>query len=192
MTRREFIRELDQLLSELPDKERLDILADYTEHFLTGIQEGKNEEEIAAELGSPVHIASKYLSAYQQVKRPPLENPIVQQIPVQTANPTRAFLVTVALIFFNLIFVLGPYFGLVGILMGIYAGALSLLLSPVILFASLAAPVTEEVWGFTIFGSLAAGGLGILLAIGSFYVTKWFFRATVAYLKLNMKLIRGE
>jgi len=192
MTRREFIRELDQLLSELPDKERLDILADYTEHFLTGIQAGKHEEEIAAELGSPIHIASKYLSSYQQVKRPPLDNPIVEQIPLKTASPTRAFMVTVALIFFNLIFVLGPYFGLVGILIGIYVAALSLLFSPVILFASLVAPVSEELWGFTIFGSLAAGGLGVLLAIGSFYVTRWFFRATVAYLKLNMKLIRGE
>lgn len=193
MNRRDFIRELDQLLSELPDKERLDILADYTEIFLSGIQTGKTEEEIAEELGSPVRIASQVLSRYQQAKRPPVEDPIIpSSMPVKPANSSRAFMVAIVLGLFNLIFVLGPYLGLVGVMIGLYAASLSLLFFPIILLANLVPPITNEAWGFAIFGSLASGGLGILLSIGMFYVTKWFFRGTVAYLKLNLKLIRGE
>lgn len=192
MTRREFIRELDQLLIELPDKERLDILADYTELFLSGMQAGKSEEEIAAGLGSPVLIASQILNRYQQVKRPPGQDPVAQPIPPRPANPTRALLVAVALGLFNLIFVLGPYFGLIAVMIFLDVAALSLLFAPILLLANLAPPVSQEFWGFTIFGSLATGGLGVLMGIGMFYLTKWFFRATVAYLQLNMKLIRGE
>ena len=61
MTRREFMDELGLLLGGLPDKERLDILADYTEHFLMGMKQGKTEQEIAESLGSPRLVKSSRL-----------------------------------------------------------------------------------------------------------------------------------
>lgn len=195
MTRREFIRELDQYLVELPDKERLDILADHTEIFLSGVQQGKTEEEIAVSLGSPARIAGQILASYQVTRQqtpPSYVDPTMPPPNPTESHPVRSVLIALLLGFVNLVFVLGPYIGVLGVLIGLFAAACALLFTPVILVANIVSPVTQDVWAFTLFGSLAAGGLGVLLAIGLFYLSKWFFRLTVMYLKLNLKLIRGE
>jgi uncharacterized membrane protein len=183
MTRAEFIRELDQLLSELPDKERLDILADYTEFFLKGMQNGKHEEEIAAALGSPSLIASEILASYHHSRI---------QADAKIPKASRLILVGAALGFINLVFVLGPFLGLVGVMVGFYAASFALLISPVILFTDLVPPIGSHELAYVIFASMTALGLGGLLGIGMIFVTKWLYRLTVRYLQLNLRLIRGE
>lgn len=64
MTEKQFIQELEQALSRLPEDERKDILNDIREYFADGREDGKSENEIAASLGSPRKIASELVETY--------------------------------------------------------------------------------------------------------------------------------
>ena len=62
MKRSEFLREIREYLNnKLPEEEIDEVLYDYAEHFDVGQREGKSEEEICAELGSPGRIAQVIL-----------------------------------------------------------------------------------------------------------------------------------
>lgn len=61
MNKEEFMREMGKELDKISETERADILYDYEEHFMIGKENGKTEEEICLELGSPKEIANNYL-----------------------------------------------------------------------------------------------------------------------------------
>ena len=63
MNRVEFIRELREALTDrLPAEQVEDILYDYAEHFDAGMRDGKTEDEVSQELGSPARVARELLS----------------------------------------------------------------------------------------------------------------------------------
>lgn len=64
MTKSEFLNILADGLKDFPQKELSDILFDYQEHFTNGFQNGKTEEAIIEELGSPYDIIHQYRSSY--------------------------------------------------------------------------------------------------------------------------------
>ncbi len=51
MTRREYMKQLEEALAACDSELRNEILADYEEHFKNGILAGKSEEEVCTELG---------------------------------------------------------------------------------------------------------------------------------------------
>ncbi|HEY0196238.1 MAG TPA: DUF1700 domain-containing protein, partial [Methanobacterium sp.] len=53
MNKDEYLKELTRLLWKLPKEEREDVLSDYREHFIIGMEKGRDEEEIAEALGGP-------------------------------------------------------------------------------------------------------------------------------------------
>lgn len=61
MKKEEFIDLLRFYLHKLPNSVINDILSDYQEHFQIAMNQGKSEEEICQELGSPKQIAKEYL-----------------------------------------------------------------------------------------------------------------------------------
>ncbi|NGQ94339.1 DUF1700 domain-containing protein [Brevibacillus sp. SYP-B805] len=183
MTRVEFIRELDQRLSELPDKERLDLLSNYTQHFLAEMEKGKKEEEIAASLGSPAQIAEEILTGYHLSRMK--ANATIPKAP-------RMIIAGIGLGFFNVVVVLGPFLAIAGSIIGLWVAAFALILSPVALMAYLAPPVSGDEMAYAVFGGMAAVGFGLLVAIVLYYVTKWMYRLTVLYVRFNLRLIRGE
>ncbi len=61
MKRIDFLNELYHYLRVLSHEERNDILEDYREHFREGEIEGKTEEQICEELGSPLECAKQYV-----------------------------------------------------------------------------------------------------------------------------------
>ncbi len=183
MTRREFMDELNALLSALPDKERLDILADYTEHFLLGMKQGKTEHEIAEGLGSPKLVARELLAGYRIDQA---------QSNASVGNMTRAIVATISLGFFNLVFVLGPFLGLIGILIGLYAMTAALLVAPVGIFLDYGIPAPSQERLFLLFSSMVSVGLGGMFAIGLLRLTKWLYRQFLRYLQFNVKMIRGK
>ncbi|EMT52821.1 MULTISPECIES: DUF1700 domain-containing protein [Brevibacillus] len=183
MTRREFMDELDGLLRELPDKDRLDILADYTEHFLIGVDRGKSEQEIADSLGSPKVLAREILAGYRIHQA---------QSNASISNMTRAVLATVSLGFFNLVFVLGPFVGLIAVLIGLFAVALALLLTPIGLFLKYGIPGNADEQYLVLFSGMASFGLGGMLAIGLARLSRWLYRQFLRYLNFNVRMIRGK
>ncbi|MDK6805745.1 DUF1700 domain-containing protein [Aerococcus sp. UMB7834] len=61
MRQEEFLDLLTYYLRRLPDSVIADIRQDYLEHYEMGLAQGKSEEEISQELGSPREIAVDYL-----------------------------------------------------------------------------------------------------------------------------------
>lgn len=61
MTKNEYLNELKNSLSPLSETEKLDIIADFEEHFATALSMGKSESEICRDLGNPKETARQYI-----------------------------------------------------------------------------------------------------------------------------------
>lgn len=68
MSRLEFMATLREALAGLPDEERANALRYYEEYF----DEAENEEQAAADLGDPQHVAQQILQEYRDLTTVPL------------------------------------------------------------------------------------------------------------------------
>lgn len=190
MNKNEYLGTLKRLLAGLSEEEIRDILYDYEEHFRIGAEEGKSEEEITAELGNVRDVARMYKS----------------DIPIQTTFTTytepsnsafRAIILIIGLGLFNLIFILGPYIGFAGVLIGFWAAAAGITIGGVVTFiVTLFAPLFPSFikmgglsYPFAFSVSIGLTCLGALLGIGSLYLTRWFFNISMRYMKWNIDTI---
>lgn len=201
MDKSTFLRRLDERLRFLAEAERKDILYDYEEHILAALENGEKEEDIISKLGSPELIARQY-TVSKVIKNAETNH--------TSGNILRAVVASLGLGFFNLIFVVGPFFGLLGVLIGIYAVAFGfavsgLALGGVGIFGLLggdlgqmihlgkAVSYNADVFSVGLLGlGIFFGASGGLVGIGSAWLTKWFYKGTLEYLKLNLRLIKGE
>ncbi len=187
MNRREFIEALKRELGNLPQSEIEDILYDYEEHFEVGLSKGKTEEEIAQELGSPRTIAKSYRANYRINNAE--NNP-------STKNLVTAILAALSLGFFNLVFVLGPFLGLVGLLIGIYGLGFGLSIAGIgLFFGTFLEPLFPHYIDLNVHAitSISFGiglfALGLLILIGCFYLTKYLYQVIIRYLRWNINII---
>ena len=190
MNKKEFLGRLSELIKDIPEEEKKDILFDYEEHFRIGLEKGRKEEEIAASLGDPKVIAKQSRASC-----------ILKEAEKTTSasNIIRAIFAAVGLGFFNLVIVLGPAIGLIGILVALFASAFAITVSGVALsFGTLIGPVFA--WNvyipFTAVVSIPLGigltALGLLSLIGVFYLTKFFYKLSIGYLKMNLQIITNR
>ena len=194
MTRDQFLSHLRKSLGNMPEADKEDIVYDYEEHFRIGLADGKSEEQIAESLGNPRVIGNSYrIDAMLNVPN--------EGGGVTTASVFCAVFASISLTIFNVIFVLGPFFGLVGILFGMWATAVALTLAGAAVVLSpilpgvmnaqfIANPLVNG--AFILFSGLGVAALGVLASIGMVVVTKWFFAGVAAYVKLNARIVRGE
>lgn len=187
MNKRDFLSRLNVLLGAMPAEERKEVLYDYEEHFRMGMQEGKTEEEIARDLGDVYAIARQYHASFKVVRA---------ETNASAGNIVRAVLATAGLGFFNLVFILGPFMGLVGVLIGLFAAGFGITIGGIgILIGILLAPLFPSYinigvsYPVVIFGSVGLSCLGLLFLIGDFYLAKFFYKGTVRYLKWNIDVI---
>ncbi|WP_449354329.1 HAAS signaling domain-containing protein [Virgibacillus natechei] len=181
MNKEQFIKRLDAALKKLPEAERLDILQDFQEHFAIGKEEGKSEEQIADSLGSPNQIAKELLATYYLEK--------VDNVST-TGNILRAVWAVIGLGFFNLVIVLGPFIALVSVLLTGWVLAVSFIATPLMVIVNLAV-YPDSFQYFDLFFSIALAGLGLLIAIGMVYATRFVSNGFVRYLNYNVKLVKG-
>ncbi|MEJ8553131.1 HAAS signaling domain-containing protein [Tepidibacter sp. Z1-5] len=188
MNKKEFIYILKNQLYGLSKEEIDEIIYDYEEHFSVGLGRGKTEDEISKELGDPKKIAKSYKANIV------IEN--AQNNPTPT-NIVKAVIATIALGLFNLIFVLGPFIGLVGVLIGLFGGALGVTFGGIGMFID---AIFGPVFGVNItininpigagFIGIGTTALGILFFILDIYLTKLAYKGTVKYLKYNIDIIK--
>ncbi len=188
MNRDEFIQTLNQGLHGIPEYEINDILYDYEEHFEIGLSKGKTEKEIAKELGDPKSIAKSYrvFSKISEAENNP-----------SPKNLFKAILAAMALGFFNLVIVLGPFLLMVGLIFGLYVVSVSFIVGGIGSFfgtiVSPFIPYTINI-GFRPITSISMGigliALGLLMLIGSFYLSKLLYQGTIRYLKWNINIIK--
>lgn len=70
MKKIDFLNELYAYLSPLTKNERKEVLEDFRAHFREGTAEGKTEEQICAELGTPYECAKHYVGdALYEIKK---------------------------------------------------------------------------------------------------------------------------
>ena len=181
MTKQEFINILSDRLKHLPTDDRQEIIADYEEHFIVGMENGKTEAEIAKSLGLPSQLARELSAGYH-----------IQQVE-QKANPEnifRAIIATGALGFFNLIFILAPAIGIYASLFGFWVSALAFVAAPILLLI-VSIFGFQQFFFFEFFASLFMSGIGIFMTIGLFYLSRWVIKITIKYLKFNLRIIEG-
>ncbi|MCT4563740.1 MAG: DUF1700 domain-containing protein [Maledivibacter sp.] len=192
MNKDEFLKELSLLLRNLPSSERQEILFDYQEHFSIGLEEGKTDKEIIEALGSPKSIAKQYDPGYAV-------NPV--EVNSSTTNVVKAIFATIVLGFFNLIFVLGPFLGVVGVLIGLFGASIGVTIAGIsisagmvlnpILYRYISIPIAlASNAPATMFLGIGLTAFGLLFTIGNCYLARWLFIGTIKYLKFNLRLIR--
>ena len=184
------MEDLRRSLRRMTEKEKDEILYDYEEHFRLGAAEGRTEEQIAAALGNPRSLGASYTIDS-------LLEPAAGGGGPSVGSVVRAVFASISLTFFNVIFILGPFLGLVGVLIGLWATAAALavsgvgvILSPV---AALVVPRWVTLYGmgplFYVFAGIGVAGLGMLSGIGMWKVTQLFVRGTAAYLRFNARIV---
>jgi uncharacterized membrane protein len=187
MNKNEFMKELGKKLNKLTAKEKIEILSDYEEHFRIGLSEGKTEEEISGNLGDISSIAEQFGIESKKEKLP------------KKRNIFTVILIASGMIFFNLVFVVGPYAGAAGILIGLFAAAVGmaaggiggiilLIISPV-LSTFLNIEINNPL--LIIFLSIGISSLGLLFFIGNCYIAKYFVIITAKYVRWNIKVIKN-
>ncbi|CQR70803.1 hypothetical protein SOV_43210 [Sporomusa ovata DSM 2662] len=183
MTKQDFLGKLEMALKNIPAQERQDILYDYEEHFISGVANGKSESEIATALGNPEAIAKEILADYHVTQA-------VENISITTI--VRAVLATVSLGFLNLVFILGPLIGVVGVLVACYVVAIVLILIPALLPLRAGFPSGLGAILSWLFTSMMTVGTGTLLGLGMLLVTRWAGKVFIKYLQFNVQIIRGK
>lgn len=181
MNKEQFLKRLDSSLKRLSSDERQDIIQDFEEHFVIGLEEGKTEEQISDSLGSPIQIAKELLASYHLEK---------VEATATTGNILRAVWAVIGLGFFNLVIVLGPFIALVALVIAGWATGIAFIASPLLIFLNIVIyPGTFEL--FDVFFSITLSGLGLFIAIGMLTTTRALTNGFVRYLQFNVKLVKG-
>lgn len=196
MNKEEYLKKLTKLLKKLPKEEKEDIISDYEEHFLIGVEKGRTEEEIAKALGDPRNVA-KQIKAEYMVKR--------AEDKQSAGSMFQAVLAAAGLGIFNLIFVAIPAVILVAIIVILFLiggamifGGFLMTLSSVLqpLLPQFNFNLANDDGFLGVLGGLLGGigltvaGLGLVVVMA--YISKWVYKLALQYLKFNLGIIEGK
>lgn len=187
MTQKEFLEKLGQELKTYHVAKVEDILNDYKEHFVMGLQNGKSEIEICEKLGSPSVIAKAFETEV-----------MIHKI----KNPENKFQFSAALKILGRLLILAPFnFFMVavpGVILAVllfcgWAVSASFVGSSLGLFTiSLVTGILSlSFWIFLGLGTASLGllSLGLLVGTVMFYISKNIILACISYLQWNLKFI---
>ncbi|MGM9931798.1 MULTISPECIES: HAAS signaling domain-containing protein [Bacillaceae] len=177
-----FMKELAEQLRGLPPNEQAEILADYAEYFDLGLLEGKTEQEIALGLGSPKTIA-KELVLNSSIEK--------TEHNLSMTNVLRIIGLTIGLGFLNFLLIVGPMIAIVSILFAGWIASITMIAAPIIQLAEILFDFNHFSL-FEVFVSIGACGLGLLLFIGMYHLSKLSMRLTIRYCKWNMNIVKGR
>lgn len=190
----EFLQILGQHLARLPESERADILRDQEEFFRDAVASGRTEADVIGSLGDPKQLAKTLIA---EAKLTGAETNSNSSLRNQMGTTMRAVIAIVTLAPFNLIFVLGPFLGLLGCLLAGWAvGASFLIAGGVAVFflvtelMALSASTFAHVASFLL-------SIGVVMFSFSFlalmaWVSSWVASLTVRYLRWNLDLIQAR
>lgn len=176
MSKDEFLAELRIHLHGLQREEINQVVADYEQYFDIKLKEGMAEREIVRQLRDPKVIASEIKGGHVKSNH-------------KDGDGVRQILIGIGLVFFNLVFILGPVLGVIGLIFGLFVAAISFVFSPIAIVFKL---LLGSGHVFEFFISLVLAGIGLLLFPLLIRGTGFFFKMLEKYANWNMKLLRGE
>ena len=192
MNQQEFILQLKVQLCGLPQVEIDDIVRDQEELIRDGVSAGRSEAAVLYGLGSPQELARNLKASYRIEKA---QDEV--KLSKQMGGAFGAVGALLVLAPFNLIFVVGPFCGLMGIIFGGWAVSFALCivaLVALVVFLAQAIFVSAVISAklATLFIFLGCIGLAVLLLIGMYHVTRLFLRLTLKYLMWNLNFIKKQ
>lgn len=181
MSKADFFLQLQERLRGLPYEERQNIIQVYEDLFRQAEQNGKSEREIIESLGFvPVPVSPPSFGGYT----PPM--------PARRGSGFRSILAAIALVLFNLIFVLAPAIGIAATLFSLSIASVLFAFSAIWIILGTGIPESFSFLLVEICSALVLTGSGILLGGGLYVVNRGFIRLMKRYVRLNLKLIKGE
>ncbi|KAA9219223.1 MULTISPECIES: DUF1700 domain-containing protein [Aerococcus] len=182
MKKEEFFDLLRFYLHKLPQSVVNDILSDYQEHFQIAQNQGKAEEEICQELGSPKQIAKEYLEN---------ERVFIDERPQQapSGHKTRRNLLLALLFIICLPFLIALFLGLGGTVFSLLVGFLAVIFTVfVIAITLLASLVNPQVF---MSGPIQLGLMNELHPLTKIFVIIFCFCMVIILIYLVFRLIKG-
>lgn len=189
MTKEKWIEELKSGLKGLSKEEIDEIIADYNEYFYDAMESGRSEEEITHALGEPKKLAKQF-KADSTIKK--------AQAEMNPKNVLKAIFAIVTLSVFNIVVMIGPIMGLLGLIFGGAVTGIGILgggilgFFGVLLFGSKA--FIGLSFSLTLLISILLGlclaSLGIGVLIVDFWFGKWIFSLLVKYFRFNFDIIK--
>lgn len=186
MSKADFFNQLQERLKGLPYEERRNIIQIYEDLFRQAEESGKSEREVIESLG---------FVAVPMPERPVMqvESPNTGSSFKRTAeNGVRTVVAAIALGIFNLMFVLMPLLLVACIIFTLSMTAVLFSFSSIWIILGTGIPSSVSMLLLEVFSTLALTGLGVLLGIGMWKLTIGFVRLVKRYVRMNLKLIRGE
>jgi len=189
MNKSEYIKKLSSYLGRIPEDEKQDVINDFEEHFKEGLLEGRTEEDISDSLGDPKVLAN-------QLRASILLNEAEKT--TSAANITRAVFATLGMGVFNLVFVLGPFIVIFGIVVALFALSIGVTATGIaVFFASIFGPLLPQYFvlgintAVAIFSSMGVTCLGILFFTGNVYLARMLYRLFLRYIRFNLRIVKG-
>lgn len=183
------MNEFERNLKGVSREDRKEIIQDYEEHFAVGKKKGRTEENIAKSLGNPKQLA-------KQARMELLVSKAEEE--KSAGNIFRMIFATIGMSFFNLIFVVGIFFALLAVIIALFAvgfaiAVCGLALTVLAFFPSINFIYIPAFNHFAVFfGGITLMSFGSLLTIGNYYLGKGFYTITIKYVKLNIRIIKGN
>ncbi|MDF1617434.1 HAAS domain-containing protein [Petrocella sp. FN5] len=190
MTQSEFLASLDAALTKYNVKDRFRIIAHYKNQLEQVESNPDDLEKTLARFGNPEQLAATYRK--KEMTQP------VEPVGIKFL---KSFFIGMGLLLFNLIFVLGIYAGIWGVIIGFLGGGLGVFFSGIALLFStfFSLPGVFHLPLLLIEHPVLMGSSGIfLIGLGTFFMilSIWFIKywcmLTVKYVKWNIQLIRGD
>lgn len=191
MNKQDFLNELNQRLELLDPKERRELLSDYQEHFRNGLAEGKSEEQIVFDLGTPEEIATDILSE-RDIKEEPVENDYYY-VPRKNYNSDRSkgkqILIGVGLFFLDVCLIIPILISLWALSISLWVTVGACLVSPVLLGVGLIFGMGYEM--YQLFVSIGLVGFGLMLLLVASLLFQFVKKATIRIIQWHKYAVKG-
>lgn len=197
MQKTEYINQLKKELSDLPSNDVEDIIRDQEEFIREALAAGRSETEFLQSIGTPSELAKnikaelKYEKAESKIENAEKDF----HLSIKLKSVIAAVLAVLVLAPFNLIFVLGPFLALLGLLMGGWVfsfvfGAVSL--AALVLFFSTIIHSGGAVWALlaTFFGFLSGLAFSMVMIATMYFVSLFVLKIITRYLRWNLNFLK--
>lgn len=196
MTEKQYLDALQKGLKWMSENERRETLSDYEAHFAAGMDRGKSEEEVAANLGDPSEVIRMF---HTQSRLTAAQETMAKARSSRSASSVfNAILAGIGLGFFNLIIILPVFLVLVVVVIALYAAAGSIAVSGIaVMIAGIFFPVIElgppgVTSAIFLLVGIGLACLGILACVGCWYLSKYFAKGMMKYIEFNIDIVRGR
>lgn len=193
MNKEEYIQKLSKLVKNLPKEDKEDILSDYEEHFIIGMDNGRSEEEISRALGDPKNVAKQIKADYmvKKAEDKPSPSSIIEAVLAVAGLGLLNIFVIVPSLMLGVIILSLLLAGSAVIVMGIF-----IMLSPLlhVFFPKfMYLPGTGGLGTLImIVGGICITGMGTIFVIVMAYAANWLYKFVIKLLKSSLENIKEK